>query len=486
MTYLFSFATFLLAVVFGFSQEMAPTGARPNILFVIADDWSYPHAGAYGDPVIRTPNIDKMAREGVLFNNAYCAAPSCTPSRAAILTGRFPHQLEAGANLWGYLPKKYITYTERLQQDGYSIGFTRKGWGPGNFQAGGYAQNPAGPNYKDFGTFLNAIPKDKPFCFWFGTTDPHRPYELGTGSNAGMKASDVKVPGWLPDAPAVRNDVLDYDYEIERLDKELGEMLSILEKIGQLDNTLVVITSDNGMPFPRAKANLYDAGTRIPLIMRWKGKITSGQQINAFVSLTDLAPSFLEAAAQKIPVEMTGASLWPLINGNKPALDRKRVFFERERHANVRKGELGYPARAIRTESFLYIKNYHPERWPSGDPDLYHSVGPYGDTDDSPSKQHILLNKEQENIHFKLCYAKRPAEELYNLQIDPEQLVNLAGNEKYRKILKTLRKELNVWQVRTGDPRANGKNHDLFDAYPYFGPPMKGAPATYKPTSLNK
>jgi N-sulfoglucosamine sulfohydrolase len=483
MNYLFLLSVFLLVSSIGFSQK--PLTGRPNILFIIADDWSYPHAGAYGDRVIRTPNIDRMAREGALFNNAYCASPSCSPSRAAILTGRFPHQLQAGANLWGYLPRKYLTYTQLLEQSGYSIGLTRKGWGPGNFEVGGYAQNPAGPSYKDFASFLTTIPKDKPFCFWFGTSDPHRPYEIGSGARSGLKASDVKVPGWLPDTDTVRNDILDYYFEIERLDRELGEMLSMLEEAGQLDNTLVVITSDNGMPFPRAKANLYDAGTRMPLIMRWKGKINAGQKINAFVSLTDLAPTFLQIAGQKVPDEMVGVSLWPLINGEKTATNRNRVFVERERHANVRKEELGYPSRAIRTDSFLYIRNYHPERWPSGDPDLYHSVGPYGDTDDSPSKQYILQNKAQQSImhYFNLCFAKRPMEELYNLQTDPDQVNNLARDPKFTNILNTLAKGLTDWQAKTEDPRVGREPYSAFDTYPYFGPPVKGAPSTYKPNT---
>lgn len=387
----------------------------------------------------------------------------------------------------GLFTKKYLTYTQILQKDGYYVGLTRKGWGPGNFEAGGYAGNPAGTSYNDFAAFFTAAPKDKPFCFWFGTTDPHRPYEVGTGAKSGMKASDVKVPGWLPDAPVVRNDILDYYYEVERLDRELGDMLSMLEKAGQLDNTLVVITSDNGMPFPRAKANLYDAGARLPLIMRWKGKIQLGRQIKEFVSLTDLAPTFLEAAGQKVPTEMAGSSLWPLLEGKKTKENRQRVFFERERHANVRKGNLGYPGRAIRTNDFLYIKNYNPERWPAGDHELYHSVGPYGDIDDSPSKQYILENKEQKAMisFFNRGFAKRPADELYDIKIDPDQLNNVAGNPKYANILKTLVKELNTWQVKTKDPRAGNKNNAAFDAYPYFGPPVEGAPSTYQPQKPN-
>src|SRR5688572_6498052 len=172
---------------------------RPNILVCIADDWAWPHASAYGDKVVRTPNFDRVAREGMLFTHAFSAAPSCTPSRAAILTGRYPHQLEEGSALWGFLPKKFAVYPDLLEKSGYKIGAMRKGWGPGNFQAGGFTRNPAGPNFPNFGAFLKSVPTNMPFSFWFGSSDPHRPYERGSGAAAGLKAHDVSVPPFFPD-----------------------------------------------------------------------------------------------------------------------------------------------------------------------------------------------------------------------------------------------------------------------------------------------
>uniref|UniRef100_UPI0039835D9E sulfatase family protein n=1 Tax=Daejeonella sp. TaxID=2805397 RepID=UPI0039835D9E len=298
-------ACLVLFGLFSFEKPKSPN-TQPNILFVIADDWSYGHASIYGDNIIKTPNFDRVAREGALFDNAYCASPSCAPSRAAILTGQFPHRLQQGANLWGVLNKEYPNYTRILESQGYYVGLTRKGYGPGNFIAGGYDFNPAGKPNPDFATFFSKAPKDNPFCFWFGSTDPHREYESGSGKKSGMQPSKVQVPAWLPDFPIVRSDILDYYFEIQRLDRELGEILKILEDAGQLDNTIIVVTSDNGMPFPRAKATLYDSGVRMPLAIRWKGKIKPGQRIKEFVSLTDLAPTFLEAAGQKVPVQMTG------------------------------------------------------------------------------------------------------------------------------------------------------------------------------------
>src|SRR4051812_5689916 len=326
--------------------------ARPNILYCLADDWGWPHAGAYGDRVVKTPNFDRVAREGVLFTHAFSASPSCTPSRAAMLTGQAPHRLREGGNLWGSLPKEFPVYTELLQKEGYFVGLTRKGWGPGDYEPGGYAENPAGKTYNNFQGFFSKVPKDKPFCYWFGSHDPHREYVKGSGAKAGLKSADVQVPPWFPDTPEVRNDILDYYLAVQRFDRELGDILQLLEHAGQLENTLIVVTGDNGMPFPRCKANLYDGGTRQPLAVRWPARAKGGRTLDDFINLTDLAPTFLEAAGLKPPPQMTGRSFLGLLTGTEQPGARDVVFVERERHANVRKGDVGYPSRAIRTRDF--------------------------------------------------------------------------------------------------------------------------------------
>lgn len=459
-----------------------PPQLRPNILFIIADDWSFPHAGVYGDKVVQTPNFDRIAREGTLFTNAYCAAPSCTPSRASLLTGRPVHQLEEGGNLWGFLPKRFATYPMLLEDAGYFVGSTRKGWGPGNFQAGGRAENPAGKPYKSFDEFYAQAPKDKPFCFWFGSQDPHRPYDKDSGVQAGLKPEAVTVPPHLPDTPEVRKDILDYYLEVQRMDRETGVILKRLEADGKLDNTLVVWTSDNGMPFPRAKANLYNFGTHMPLAVRWPGKVKAGQVVNDFVVLTEVAPTMLEAAGiQPLPA-MTGRSWLNLLAGKKAA-GRAQVYLERERHANVRKGDLSYPARAIRTKDFLYIRNLRPERWPAGDPEMYFAVGAFGDIDGGPTKDLLLARKNDPAIarYFNLACEKRPAEELYDLRRDPGELTNVAGDKKYASAKQRLRASLDKWMQTTGDPRANPQTDtDAFDRYPYFGGRGEGAPAPPK------
>src|SRR5438105_273151 len=309
--------------------EVQAAQMRPNILYCLADDWSWPHAGVYGDRLVRTPTFDRVAREGMLFSYCFSAAPSCTPSRAAMLTGQYPHRLEEGSCLWGFLPKKFPVYPDLLAKTGYVIGSTRKGWGPGNFQAGGFARNPAGPRFNNFAEFLKKVPDGKPFCFWFGSNDPHRPYDPGSGAGIGLKTNHVVVPPFWPDTEVSRNDVLDYYRKVERYDREVGELLDLLEKAGQLENTIVVMTGDNGWPFPRCKANLYDGGTRQPLAVRWPAHIKPGQKCDDFINLMDLAPTFLEAAGLKPLPEMTGHSFLGLLTGQEKRGSRKVVFLER-------------------------------------------------------------------------------------------------------------------------------------------------------------
>ncbi len=472
-----------LGAVLGALAVAGPAGAadkplpRPNILFALADDWAYPHAGAYGDKVVRTPTFDRVAREGMLFSHVFCVSPSCTPSRAAVLTGQTIHRLEESGNLWSVLQKKFECYPDLLEAAGYHVGLTGKGWGPGSVPESGRTRNPAGPAFKDFATFLKSVPPDKPFCFWYGHRDPHRPYVRGSGVRSGMDPRAVFVPPYLPDTPEVRGDICDYYFAVQRYDRDVGAILKLLEKAGKLDNTIVVMTGDNGWPFPRGKANLYDAGTRQPLAVRWPARVKAGRKSDAFLSFQDFAPTFLEAAGLKPRPAMTGRSFLDLLTTGKSARPRDRVFVERERHANVRKGDLSYPSRAVRTREFLYIRNFHPERWPAGDPELWKAVGPFGDIDGGPTKDVVLAGRNDPKIrkYFELACGKRPAEELYDVRKDPYEFTNVADRSEYAAARKKLRSELDDWMRRTGDPRARGDD-DRWDRYPYFGGPPRPRP----------
>lgn len=452
------------------------TNKRPNIFFALADDWSWPHASIAGDNAIKTPTFDRIATEGILFTHAYVSSPSCTPSRGAVLTGQYHWRLQQGGNLWSTLPEKFPVYPDILEKAGYHVGYIRKGWGPGKTEPGGRKRNPAGRQYKTFAEFLRARPADAPFCFWFGSKDPHRKYKWKSGVDSGMKLQNVSVPRCLPDSETVRIDICDYYWEVQRFDRETGEMLKLLEDSGELENTLVVMSGDNGMPFPRCKGNLYDLGTNVPLAVRWGKKIKRGRTVRDFINFIDLAPTFLELAGLHPTTGMTGKSFVDILFSEKqgqvdPARDK--VFTGRERHAWVRKNGTGYPMRAIRTHQFLYIRNFKPNRWPAGDPIFnknFNPHGPFGDVDDSPSKQYMLNHKNDPQVKnlFTLAFEKRPPEELYDLDNDPDQLQNVAGEAKYANIKKMLSIKLMNLLKSTNDPRALGKG-DVFDLYPYYG-----------------
>jgi len=449
---------------------------RPNILFAIADDWSWPHASIAGDNVIKTPTFDRLAREGVLFLNAFVSAPSCTPSRGSILTGQHHWRLQEGANLWSTLPAKFAVYPDILEQSGYYVGYTRKGWGPGRIEPGGRTRNPAGTKYKDFQEFLRARPVGNPFCFWFGSHDPHRKYQWQSGLKSGMRLEEVDVPACLPDSQVIRTDICDYYWEVQRFDREVGELLKILQENNELDNTLIIMTSDNGMPFPRCKSNLYDLGTHVPLAVRWGGKIMGGRVIEDFITFADLAPTFLEIAGLQPTEAMTGRSFLDILTSNKSGqvdTSRNKVFTGKERHAWVRRGGVGYPMRAVRTRDFLYIRNFEPERWPAGDPDgdeRNDPKWPFGDIDGSPSKSYMMEHRHDINVRrlFQLAFEKRPAEELYDLSKDPAQLVNVAYDLSYAESKNKLEDTLMAELQRTKDPRVLGTGND-FDDYPYYG-----------------
>lgn len=467
----------------------AISAERPNILFAIADDWG-PHASAYGTPWIKTPAFDRVAREGLLFNNAYTPNAKCAPSRACILTGRNSWQLKEAANHICYFPAEFKGWAEALKEHGWNVGYTMKGWGPGvaNDASGKPRQMTGVPYNKrkakpataeisnndyagNFEDFLAAAPEGKPWCFWYGAVEPHRGYEFGSGvKRGGKKLTDIDhVPAFWPDNEVIRNDMLDYAFEAEHFDRHLGRMLESLEKRGLLENTLVIVTSDHGMPFPRSKGNASVMANHVPFAAMWKQGIQKpGRKIDDFISFVDLAPTLVEVAGLKWGdtgmAETAGRSLTEIFASDKagqvvPARDH--VLIGKERTDVGRPHDWGYPMRAIVKKDALLVENFEPARWPGGNPETG-----YMDCDAGATKSFILEahRKNEADPFWALCFGLRPGLELYDLKKDGDFVSNIATQPQAAGLLKTLRDQLYSELKRQGDPRMEGKG-SIFDEY---------------------
>ncbi|RKN80861.1 sulfatase family protein [Ulvibacterium marinum] len=482
---------FVLLSLFSCSEKKIEVDQRPNILFCIADDASFPHMGAYGTNWVKTPAFDRVAKEGLLFMNAYTPNAKCAPSRSAILTGRNSWQLEEAANHWNNFPLKFKSYVEALGENGYTTGFTGKGWGPGKaVSASGIPRELTGKAYKDktinppttkisrndysanFEVFLDSASTNTPWCFWYGGYEPHRAYEYGTGIGKGKKElSDItEVPAFWPDNEMVRTDMLDYAYEVEYFDFHLEKIIATLEANGQLENTIIVVTADNGMPFPRIKGQEYELSNHLPLAIMWpKGIKNPGRIVQEYVSFIDFAPTFIEIAGlewEKTQMAPTpGKSLTDVFGDSKSNTDRDFVVFGKERHDVGRPKDQGYPIRGIVKEEYLYVKNFEPTRWPAGNPETG-----YLNTDGSPTKTVILdLRRNGENAEYwQMNFGKRPEEELYQIGKDPLCMDNLADMDEMKSIKTELSELLFTTLETQQDPRVLG-NGEVFESYPYIG-----------------
>ncbi len=473
---------------------------QPNILFAIADDASYPHMGAYGCTWVKTPGFDRVANEGILFTRAYTPNAKCAPSRACILTGRNTWQLEEACNHAPLFPAKFITYPEALKKHGYFTGKTGKGWAPGlpgvidgvprqlpgqpfdSIKTKAPTKAMASTDYAaNFNAFLDAKPADEPWCFWYGGHEPHRRYEYGSGvAKGGKKPSDItKVPDFWPDNETIRNDMLDYAFEIEYFDKHLARMLKAIEERGELDNTLVVVTADNGMPFPRIKGQEYELSNHLPLAVMWGNGIKKpGRVVDDYISFIDFAPTYIEItgldakAAGMQPT--TGRSLTDIFNSRKSGTvnpERSYVIFGKERHDIGRPNDWGYPIRGIVKNDMLYLQNFEPTRWPAGNPETG-----YLNCDGSPTKTEILNMRRadpSQDKYWKQSFGKRSKEEMFNVKKDPECITNLADNPEYSKTKQEMKEQLFKELKAQGDPRMMG-NGKVFDEYTYTNPKVRG------------
>ena len=517
----------------------AADAPRLNILFVFADDWGR-YASAYaavdGKPsindVIKTPNVDQVAREGVLFRRAFVNAPSCTPCRSSLLTGRFFFNTGRGAILNGAVWDPAIPSFPLLLRDaGYQIGKSYTVWSPGTpadapiggqqfaYEKAGRAPNnfseeattlvTAGSTVEaarekildqvrgNFDAFLADRKPGTPWLFFFGPTTTHRTWIKGSGKKLWGIEPDAlkgKMPEFLPDVPEVREDVADYLGECQAVDAYVGVLRKKLEEIGELEHTVIVVSGDHGMPgVPAGKCNLYDHGTSVSLAVRWPGG-KAGRVLDDFVCLPDLAPTFMEIGGVTPPAGLYGRSILPLLMSDKsgqidPA--RASVITGRERHVGTaREDNKPYPMRALRTDDFLYIRNFAPDRWPMGTPNSASEPGSppplevlerdtyaaFPDMDASPTKAWLIWHREDPKWKWlsDFAFGKRPGEELYDLRKDPHEIHNVAADPAYAAEKEKFAAQLMKTLTDAGDPRVTGDGQ-TFERPPVTDAPEKGA-----------
>jgi arylsulfatase A-like enzyme len=509
-----------------------PAAPRWNILFLFADDMGR-YASCYakidGKPsindVIQTPNFDRIAAEGVAFRNAFVNAPSCTPCRSSLLSGRYFFNTGRGAILQGAVWDPAIPSFPLLLRDaGYHLGKSYKVWSPGSpadapFGGQKHAYEKAGnqPNKfslhatervaagasvaearnailaqvrGNFDAFLADRKPGQPWHFFFGVTNTHRTWIKGSGKKLwGIDPEKLKgrMPGFLPDVPEVREDVADYLGECQAVDAFLGVLRERLEAAGELERTLIVVSGDHGMPgVPYGKCNLYDHGTAVSLLMRVPGG-QPGRVVDDFVCLPDLAPTFMEIGGVSPPAGLYGRSLLALLRqtgSGQIEPERTWVITGRERHVeDARDGFRPYPMRALRTRDFVYIRNFAPERWPMGTAkgaldagvtdqtlEMTTRIG-FADMDSSPTKAWLIRHRTEPEgkKFFELALGLRPAEELYDLRKDPDQLRNVAADPAYAAAKAKLSAQLMSTLTAAQDPRVTGDGQ-TFERSPFTDP----------------
>ncbi|QDU90980.1 Sulfatase [Pirellulimonas nuda] len=503
--YRFLFAVVLLLL----GPSLLSAADRPNILFFFADDWDCT-AGVYarsGRPttsdIVKTPNIDRIGREGVIFDNAFVQVSSCGPSRASLSTGRSfwrnGSRAFKGGDCFGREDDPYSglpKFPDLLRESGYHVD---KYWKTIDFQVSPGTPEKSGaprlenvkvPRYglhvsrgateperarlrqqvidatrKVFLQSMGKVPQGKPFFFIFGPINTHRPYAAGSGQRLwGIDPEDLRerLPVFIPDVRETREDFADYLGEIQALDLMLGVILEELEASKKLVDTLVILSGDNGMPgVPRGKTTCFDLGVKAPLMMRLPGLITPGRRVQDFVTVSDIAPTLLDLTGEAVPETMDAESFLTQITSKKdgwidPARDH--VFTGRERHCMsiVRDGFLPYPIRSVRSKDYLYVRNFKSDRTLYGD-EKYN----YADMDSSPTKS-LLLSRRDSPL-FRLHFEHQPDELLFEIDSDPHCMENLVGKQEAMRALERHRALLDEKMRSTADPRLD----DSFDRMPW-------------------
>ncbi len=425
----------------------------PNIILFIGDDVGWNDLGCYGNKAVVTPNIDRIAQDGIRFTNAYLTASSCSPSRTSIISGRYPHNT-GSAELHTPLPAEVAIFPELMKKAGYYTAQAGK-WHMGDAAKRGFDTiHDNGKENGDGGeemwlSTLRERPRERPFFMWFAAIDAHRPW--GTNDFSGKNDPNaITPPPFLAQSDTTRQDLAWYYDEITRFDDYIGQVEVELKAQGVLDNTLIMIMSDNGRPFPRSKTRVYDSGMKTPFIVKWNdGLPRKGVVSSSLISVIDIAPTLLELSGVEILPGFQGKSFARVLK-NPESEFRNYVFSEHNWH--------DYEAleRMARTKEYLYVLNLRPN---------LSNPGP-ADSNSSPSFQDLKAIRDAGQLtaaQADVFMVPRPAEELYDCTKDPLQLVNIASLPEYQKKLKNLRQVLRQWQEETADTAPDALTNDWFD-----------------------
>jgi arylsulfatase A-like enzyme len=463
MTHSFKLSLCLLGVWVG--GDRVCSQGKPNIIVFIADDAGMDF-GCYGNNVIKTPNVDKIARQGVRFQQAFLTSPQSSPSRTSMMTGMFAHTIGT-EDLHTPIDDSTRMMPSYFREAGYFTGSMLKThWGPegdrqfdrmikGNYLPGGGELSEEA--FQNYGQFIDDS-GNKPFFLWVAFMDPHRPYNRDVCPQEN-DPDKVPVPPFLVNGNDTRRDLADYYDEITRMDRSLGRMMAVLEKKNLIDNTIIVFLSDNGMPFPRAKGTLYDSGIQTPLLFMWKGKFPEGKvHTNGLISTVDLAPTLLHFANIKMDNNVYGKSFHTLLY-NPAERGREYIFAERNWH------DTDEYIRCIRTETrkLIYNAYYH---LPHGTAmDLSSSLSWY---ELKKKQREEGLNPEQ----MQIFTAPRPMVEMYDLEKDPYELNNVADIRSYVEEGRKLARLFIEWQKETNDhpwwKRRRPDQNDRITGFPLF------------------
>lgn len=461
----FKTALFCISIIFMLSCEekkSTVTTKRPNIVFIIADDVNWNDLGAYGNNTVRTPNIDQLAKDGMLFKQAFLTTSSCSPSRTSIISGLYPHNTDAEQLSWP-LPEDKNTFVKQLQNSGYWTGLA------GKYHLGESVNDdfdtiyemqwkdaPLGLDRRLVGDgsgcdewikLLRSREKDKPFFTWLASFDAHRPFSEGIIDNP-HKPENVILPPYHPDTKKVRKDYALYYDEISRMDDYVGKVITELESQGVADNTIILFITDNGRAFPRDKTTLYEGGIKTPWIVKWPSKIKPGSTSNNLVSSIDIAPTFMKIAGLEPLNDFEGIDFTPLLSEDaKPV--RNEIYAEDHFH------DFEDYTRAIRTTSYKYIKNFYPDLPNTPSADVIRDL----------TWKSMLSEKENGTLNeaqMRCFIIPRPTEELYDIVKDPNELYNLAQNESHTNILNDMRLRLKQMRKRTNDSLPIARTNDDF------------------------